>query len=40
MRIFGANRVGTRAAATEVARLLYGANIANCIIPEEKYIDF
>lgn len=28
------NSVGTKAAATEVARLLYGANIANCIIPD------
>jgi len=34
--ILGANKVGTKAAATDEARLLYGASIANCIIPEQR----
>lgn len=32
--ILAPSKVGTNVAATEVARLLYGASIASCIIPK------
>lgn len=40
LSLAGPSKVGTRAAATDVARLLYGASMASCIIPKSHHFSY